>query len=183
MQPRTFASVNRDAVRCTVAVVRLWFAMDAAESESGEGSARANRIRPSDGEEPNGTEHILLVDDQFAVRELGKLILGRHGYTVLEATDGEDALKRFESSPEKFDLLLTDLVMPNLGGDELARILRKSRPALRVVFMSGYSADTVSEMIPPEELGRYLQKPFSPGELLRVVRDALDSEDQSGAAT
>ncbi len=139
-----------------------------------------NRIRPSDGDEPSGTERILLVDDQFAVRELGKLILGRHGYTVLEASDGEDALTRFESSPEAFDLLLTDLVMPNLGGEDLARILRKSRPALPVVFMSGYSADTVSQMIPPDELGRILHKPFTYGALLRVVRDALDSESRSG---
>lgn len=98
-----------------------------------------------------------------------------HGFAVLEAADGQEALDLAARHRGPIDLLLTDVVMPMVGGAELARRLREARPGLRVLFMTGYSSEAVAThgvLAPDSSL---LQKPFTAEELMRRVRDALAS--------
>ncbi|NIP82357.1 MAG: response regulator, partial [Gemmatimonadetes bacterium] len=124
-----------------------------------------------------GTETILVVEDEDAVRSLASRILGRHGYTVLEATDGAAALE--VAAGNGIDLLLTDVVMPGASGCELAARLREDRPDLPVLYMSGYPADEVGRLGVGTD-GAFIQKPFTPERLARKVRDVLD--DGAGPA-
>ncbi|MFW6205616.1 MAG: PAS domain S-box protein, partial [Gemmatimonadota bacterium] len=127
-----------------------------------------------EGTPPGGTESILLVEDDDAVRTLAARVLERAGYTVHTARDGREALDRV-GGLEAVDLLLTDVVMPGLSGRQLADRLRGRDPTLRVVFMSGYTAD---ETIRDREhrVGAFLEKPFTPDRLAAIVRDVLDSD-------
>jgi len=90
-----------------------------------------------------GIETILLVEDEDEVRRIVRMGLEKEGYHVLEASDGEQAIQRAEGFSGKIDLLLTDVVMPNMGGAELAARVRQQRPGIRVLFMSGYTDDVV----------------------------------------
>lgn len=121
-----------------------------------------------------GNETILLVEDDFALRRLMMNILEDLGYTVLDAADGVDAQLRIISSGKHFHVLVTDVVMPRLGGWELATSLREIRPNLPVVFITGYQEDELpaNSDLPPNTL--LLQKPFSPFLLARLVRDVID---------
>ncbi len=127
-----------------------------------------------------GTETILLVEDELSVRAPMSLILRRHGYQVLEAANGVEALQLWPQCREQVALLLTDLVMPGgMGGHELARILEAEAPNLKVIYTSGYSAEIAGQdlhLLPGEN---YIQKPFSPVKLLNTVRQCLDSEHPS----
>jgi PAS domain S-box-containing protein len=120
---------------------------------------------------PAGHETILVVEDDEDVRDFVQFVLGRAGYRVLVAEDGVRALEVAEASPHPIDLLLSDLVMPRLNGHELAARLTGLRPTLKVMHMSGYPGIRGSEA---SRDTAFLQKPFSPEELLRAVRDALD---------
>ena len=102
-------------------------------------------------------------------------MLVAHGFTVLEAVDGEEALAVAAAHPGRIDLLLTDVVMPGIGGAELARRLREDRPEVRILFMTGYSVEAVAShgvLAPGSTL---LQKPFTVDELVGRVREALDT--------
>jgi signal transduction histidine kinase len=126
---------------------------------------------------PAGHEAILLVEDEPMVREFAVRVLQRQGYIVSEASNGEEGLAKAQNQPvdQPFDLLITDVVMPRLGGKELAEQVNALYPALKVLFISGY---TGSAMIHQHHLGpgvAFLQKPFSPGTLARKVREILDS--------
>jgi PAS domain S-box-containing protein len=126
-------------------------------------------------ERRGGTETILLVEDEPAVRSVTRVMLERHGYRVLEAADGLAALGLWQESRTGVALLLTDLVMPGgLSGQQLARHLQEDQPRLKVIFLSGYSADIAGKelMLRPGE--NFLSKPYSPGQLLEAVRHALD---------
>jgi two-component system cell cycle sensor histidine kinase/response regulator CckA len=123
---------------------------------------------------PTGTETILLAEDDEGIRRLAKLILDSLGYQVLEAADGRDALARLERHAGPLDLLITDVIMPNLGGRELADRLRGLRPDVRVLFLSGYSDHAISAHGIPGEGCGFLQKPFTPLALARRVREVLD---------
>jgi PAS domain S-box-containing protein len=126
---------------------------------------------------PRGrAETILLVEDEPAVRALTRQTLERHGYRVLEASHGREALRLWEEHRAAVDLLLTDLVMPEgLGGLELARRLRASKPGLKVVYTSGYSAESGGlESEPRPDEGAFIQKPCPPERLLEIVRLSLD---------
>jgi CheY-like chemotaxis protein len=122
-----------------------------------------------------GTETILVVEDEDAVRLLVVNLLERHGYTVLQAASGVDALEVWQRARDQIDLLLTDLVMPGgVTGRELAERLRADRPALEVVYTSGYSTE---ETGPGEALIdglNFVQKPYRPDKLMRTIRDQLD---------
>lgn len=120
-------------------------------------------------------EVILLVEDEDGVRRLVRDTLVRHGYSVLEAADGLQALQVFEEHAARIDLLLTDVVMPQMSGRELAVRLTSRRPDLVVMFMSGYTGDVMAEhgLLEPGVL--LLPKPFSAPTLLRRLREALDS--------
>jgi CheY-like chemotaxis protein len=127
-----------------------------------------------------GTETLLLVEDEAAVRASVRRLLEWHGYTVLEARNGAEALKVFEIRENEIDLILTDILMPEMGGQELIEQLRERRPDLRVVFMSGYAerALTTNGWIPKG--AGYLEKPFTVETLMRRVREVLDAEPDSG---
>ena len=122
-----------------------------------------------------GSEVILLVEDTEQVRKVAARILSRLGYTVIEATNGQDALERFAVLTQKVDLLITDLVMPVLGGKDLAQRIRAQHPGLRVLFMSGYSQADLSGPSAVDAEAHVLQKPFAPDTLGRKVRQILDA--------
>jgi two-component system cell cycle sensor histidine kinase/response regulator CckA len=129
---------------------------------------------------PTGNqETILLVEDERAVRSLSRLVLEAHGYVVLEASDGLSALEVAERHNDKIDLLVTDLVMPKLGGRDLAKLLSESRPNLKVLLTSGYTDQLAIES---DELAipvAFLQKPFGPIKLAAKVREVLDAPAES----
>ncbi len=122
-----------------------------------------------------GTETVLLVEDSSAVRELVTLTLTAQGYNVVKATNGAEALTLFKNHEGEIHLLLTDIVMPQMGGKELADRVSEINPNIKVIFTSGYSNDAISHygVLDPEIV--FLQKPFSPGELVAKVRQVLDT--------
>jgi PAS domain S-box-containing protein len=123
---------------------------------------------------PTGTETILLAEDAAAVRGAARHILQRCGYTVLEAPNGTVAVRTAESATT-IDLLLTDVVMPEMSGRELAEEFARLKPNAKVLFMSGYTDDAIIHHGVLRPGTAYLQKPFSPETLARKVREVLDS--------
>jgi CheY-like chemotaxis protein len=122
-----------------------------------------------------GSETVLVVEDETAVRQLTVQTLQRHGYRVLQASHGQEALRLWEEHGATVDLLLSDVVMPEgLGGIELAERLCKIRSELRVVLMSGYSAELMAQGMGEPAGAVFLQKPFAPAVLLRTIRQSLD---------
>jgi PAS domain S-box-containing protein len=126
-----------------------------------------------------GTETILLVEDAEALRALTRKILENCGYTVLEAADPQKAIQVTESYTNKIDLLLTDVVMPHMGGPALAEFLLTKRPEMKVLFMSGYTDEAMTDL----GLGRggagLLEKPFTMQALAKKIREVLtDSKEQ-----
>ncbi len=123
-----------------------------------------------------GTETILLVEDEAWVREIAGRVLRQQGYTVLEATNAEDALRMVERKSKKtIDLLVTDLVMPRIGGDILADRLRVILPSLKVLFISGYPDGSDDRHRAMTATIPILPKPFTPAGLARKVREILDT--------
>jgi nitrogen-specific signal transduction histidine kinase/CheY-like chemotaxis protein len=124
---------------------------------------------------PSGTETVLLVEDEDGVRRLLAHVLQRRGYRVLEACDGEDALRIFEERPGQIQLVLTDMVMPKVGGRELGEKLRRANPGLPIIYMSGYTDDVLvrTGALGPGML--FLEKPLRPEVLAAKVRETLDS--------
>jgi PAS domain S-box-containing protein len=123
---------------------------------------------------PTGVETLLLVEDEAAVRSSARRLLERHGYTVVEARHGRDALRIVEEGERRIDLVLTDLVMPEMGGRELAERLRARHPGIKVLFMSGYSERAVtSDGTMPPGTG-FVEKPFTVEQLIRRTREILD---------
>jgi CheY-like chemotaxis protein len=132
--------------------------------------------RPPDSlERPSGTETVLLVEDEEAVRRLASRALQSNGFTVLEARNGEDAVTVAGRHPGSIDILVTDLVMPRMSGRQLATVLTQARPELRVLFMSGYAEHALPRLLSPGSTVAFLQKPFSAMDLARKVRDVLDA--------
>ncbi len=131
--------------------------------------------RPS-GARQRGSETILLVEDDESLRTLAREILTVQGYTVLEAAAPRDALRIQETHPGRIDLLLTDVVMPEMNGRQLADRLTVARPDLAVLFMSGYTGAALGGRGEIAEFsGQLLQKPFTPDGLNRRVREVLDA--------
>lgn len=122
-----------------------------------------------------GSETILLVEDSDALRAAARRILELAGYRVIEAADGTAALALMEEPANQVDLLVTDIVMPGLSGPELVAECRRLNPGLRVLFMSGYTDDTVGRHGVRDATIPLLQKPFEREDLLRTVRQLLDS--------
>jgi PAS domain S-box-containing protein len=122
-----------------------------------------------------GTETILLVEDEPAVRTLTRAILERKGYKVLEAANGAEALNVWQEHREAVSLLLTDLVMPGgMTGQQLARQIQVERPNLKVIFISGYSAEMAGRELQLRRGESFIQKPCAPDQLLETVRQCLD---------
>jgi PAS domain S-box-containing protein len=124
---------------------------------------------------PGGKETVLVVEDMEPVRNLAARILRRYGYRILEAAQGDEALRITESYSEPIHLLLTDVIMPGMTGPELAQRLKTMRPALQVLYMSGCAADVITHrgLLEPGQL--HIAKPFAPEELALKVREALGS--------
>jgi PAS domain S-box-containing protein len=134
----------------------------------------APRTEPSLATAPKGTETVLVVEDQDGIRDIVRESLGRNGYKVLIAEDGNEALQMASSYPDVIHLLVTDLVMPNIGGRELAQRLTPMRPGMKVLFMSGYSEHPALDIEATSQSAPVLQKPFSLDALARNVRRVLD---------
>jgi nitrogen-specific signal transduction histidine kinase/CheY-like chemotaxis protein len=139
------------------------------------GKSRISESRLATASAARGTETILLVEDQDGIRDLVGEFLRKSGYRVLSAADGNEALQMAEGQKGPIDLLLTDVVMPNLGGRELALRLTEPRPQMKVLFMSGYPdhATWSSELV--DDSASVLQKPFALETLARKVRVLLDN--------
>jgi PAS domain S-box-containing protein len=131
------------------------------------------------GRELRGSETVLLVEDQEAVRRLAQAMLVDLGYRVLEAPSAAAALELARRHSGAIHLLLTDVVMPQMGGRELAVMLRALRPGIRVLFMSGYTEDVIARHGELEARARLLEKPFTFEALGREVRAALESRNDA----
>jgi CheY-like chemotaxis protein len=136
--------------------------------------AEATRPAGPPAEAPRGHETILLVEDTATLQEVIRETLEELGYTVLLASNGEEALALAEEREGPIDLLLTDVVMPKLGGGDLAKLLSALRPGMRVLYMSGYTNGAISQhgVLGAEVV--LLEKPFTADKLARGVREALD---------
>ncbi len=130
---------------------------------------------PAARETPRGTETVLLVEDDDAVRALARKMLAAHGYTVLAAPSGADALELAASHAGPIHLLVTDVVLPGISGRELAIRFQSVRPGLKVLYTSGYTDDAVVHHGVLDAGIAFLQKPFTSGALARKVRETLDS--------
>jgi two-component system, cell cycle sensor histidine kinase and response regulator CckA len=122
----------------------------------------------------SGTETILLVEDDEAVRELARTVLASRGYNVLVATKPTDAERLCDERAEEIRLLLTDVVMPGLSGREIARRIGTRYPKIKVLYMSGYTDNVIARGGVLEEGLAFLQKPFTPSTLVEKVREILD---------
>jgi CheY-like chemotaxis protein len=126
---------------------------------------------------PTGHEVVLLAEDELSVRVLIRYLLHSQGYTVLEASSGPEALVLAERHSGPIDLLITDVVMPRMSGPQLAQELRKSRPHLRVLYLSGYADDSVFRYGLSDTEATFLQKPFANTSLALKVRQVLDENE------
>jgi two-component system, cell cycle sensor histidine kinase and response regulator CckA len=123
--------------------------------------------------EAGGCETVLLVEDEESVRELVRLTLASRGYKVIEAENGECGLRLAEDCKERIDILITDVVMPGMGGRELAKRLLSIRPGISVLYLSGYTEDAVATQGALGPGTAFLQKPFTLQNLAKKVRDVL----------
>jgi signal transduction histidine kinase len=139
--------------------------------DEGDGVA-AGRRESTRGQWSKGTETVLLVEDAPMIRRLAREVMTRAGYVVLEAADGEQAAQ-LAARPTRIEVLLTDVIMPGANGVALAEQLRRTRPDLRVLFMSGYTDNAIVRNGLLEDGATFLQKPFTPEELLRKLRAVI----------
>ena len=137
-------------------------------------------VGDSTTELPTGTETILLVEDEETVRTLTRQILEMCGYTIHEAQNGREALVLCEKHVGRIDLLMTDVVMPEMGGRELAETILRSCPQMRVLFTSGYTDDAVVRHGVIDASTNFIQKPYATDELAQKVRGILDAPENTG---
>ena len=136
--------------------------------------AAVAQASPAVGKDINQSgEIILLVEDDDVVRNLARRVLGDHGYSVVEARHGEEALAMSERHKGPIHLLLTDVVMPKMSGRQLAQNLERLRPDIPVLYMSGYTDDTALRYAVQENEVALLQKPFTPDALVAKVREVI----------
>ena len=134
-----------------------------------EGVYDGRRWEPSAG----GTETILLAEDDLSIRELYIKLLEEVGYTVIPAADGRDALDRLIEHKASVDILISDVVMPTMNGKDLKGRIEKLKPGIKVLYMSGYTADVIAHRGVLSEGAHFIQKPFSVNALARKVREVL----------
>jgi CheY-like chemotaxis protein len=132
--------------------------------------ATGNRTRPV------GTETILVVEDEESIRILARRILSAAGYTVLIAENGKEALRASEQYDGDIDLLLTDVVMPGMGGQTLAERLSIVRPGIKVLYMSGYAENPVIHHGVLDSKTNFIGKPFAPEDITRKIREVLEGK-------
>ena len=129
---------------------------------------------PSPVSAATGSETVLIVEDEQSVRDLAGSVLEKRGYTVLAASDGEEALHLSKAHAGDIQLVITDAIMPGMRGHELAEVMRTLRPQIKVLFISGYTDDAAIHQGVLAEGIQFLQKPFTPDALARKVRNVLD---------
>lgn len=129
---------------------------------------------------PTGSETVLLVEDESAVREILRLVLREQGYAVLAARGGHEALRQSESHDGPIHLLVTDVVMPEMSGPELARRLTERRPETRVLYLTGYAGEEAPQRVALTADAVVLEKPFPHDALAQAVRNVLDGKGRSG---
>ena len=139
-------------------------------------AAAAGPTVPAAVARTEGTETILVVEDEEAVRHIAKRILCAAGYTVLTAATGAEALRTSESHPAPIHLILTDVVMPQMSGRALAEQLALARPGIKVLYMSGYTDDAIVHHGTLDRGTHFIGKPFNAGDLTRKMREVLDSD-------
>ena len=122
----------------------------------------------------SGSETVLAVDDDPTMLELVEELLTPMGYQVLSAASGEEALEMMASQERKIDLLLTDVMLPGIKGQDLAKQLLLSCPDVNVLFMSGYLCPSMAHKGSETRFEAFIQKPFAPNSLLRKMRKLLD---------
>lgn len=127
---------------------------------------------------PQGHERVLFVDDESALARLGQEMLGRLGYQATVMTRSVEALNRVQEAPDAFDLLITDLTMPNMTGLELAKGVRRLRPDLPVILCTGYSEAAMEEIARTIGINRCLRKPLALKELAKAMREVLDEQNR-----
>jgi len=128
-----------------------------------------------------GKEIILVVEDEEALRELVKEVLEGHGYHVLEAGSGVEALRVWEAHGRKVDLLLSDIIMPEgMSGRELAEKLQRADPHLPAILTSGYSQDMIEREAVLDARVKFFSKPYHPAQLAQAVRDSLNTRKENG---
>ncbi|HMG76583.1 MAG TPA: PAS domain S-box protein [Pyrinomonadaceae bacterium] len=137
---------------------------------------KKTEVRVAEPALAGGSETILLVEDEDVVRGLATKILEQSGYRVLAAARGKEAIRLGQECAEPIHLLLTDVVMPETSGKEVADCLRELLPGLRVVFMSGYTDEAIVHHGVLDSNVEFIQKPFTPNALVRKVREVLDAE-------
>ena len=125
--------------------------------------------------EPGGSETVLIVEDDDSLRKLARTVLKQNGYKVLEAENGEDALRVSEAHDGSIDLMITDVVMPKMGGKEIAERLQPLYPQMKVIYMSGYTDNAIVHHGVLAPGLNFLEKPFTPDALARKVREVLDN--------
>jgi response regulator RpfG family c-di-GMP phosphodiesterase len=164
----------------------------AVESQPGQG-ARFRVELPAAPEEPArqrsasgiapaaGSETLLLTEDEASVRRFMRRVLDEQGYTVFEAANGAEALQLAARHPGPIDLLVSDVIMPELGGAELAQRLKRTHPETRVLYVSGYADDAIGQHGVLAEDASFLAKPFTSESLVRKVREVLDAAGRSDA--
>lgn len=141
-----------------------------------EENANSSAAELEEGPQPKGLETILVVEDECAVRGLVRGVLESAGYTVLEAANGEDAIRIAATYEKPIDLLLTDVVMPQIGGRQLAKMIEAMDPKIRIIYMSGYAEKAIVHHGILEHGAVLLQKPFAPYALVKKVREELDKD-------
>ena len=137
--------------------------------------ARLEELTPGLPQLQDGKETVLLVEDEEDVRTFTRHLLTSFGYRVLDAHDGVDAIRVSEAHPEPIPLLVSDVIMPRMGGRQLAENLKRERPDLKVLFISGYTDDAVVRHGVLQADVAFLQKPFTPTALASKVREVLEN--------
>jgi two-component system cell cycle sensor histidine kinase/response regulator CckA len=179
---KPFATIGRAIV---FGIVRQYGGVVRVSSEAGEGTlvkVYLPRLESEDDEAGTpvaealrGSETVLVAEDEDGVRELLRKVLTEFGYTVLTARHGRDALMLAGDRSVGIDLLVTDVVMPEMSGRELVETLHDRRPDLKVLYISGYTDDEVVQRgISGSEVA-FMRKPFAAEELVRRVREVLDA--------
>jgi CheY-like chemotaxis protein len=160
------------------------------ESESGKGSVFRVYLPSAEGSRrslfyesevlPSGDERILLVDDEDYIARMVGRMLEKLGYSVTTRTSSVAALELFRSGPDDFDLVFTDMTMPNMTGERLAGELRKIRPDLPVILCTGFNKKIASRTAKDLRVKALLKKPFEKETLAKLVRKVLDEAKGSG---
>jgi len=149
-------------------IFRIYIPRHVAETDSA-------ALEPDLAEAPRGTETVLVVEDEVALLQLVRRILEQLGYTVLTASNPSDAMQLAATYDGRIDLLLTDVVMPGMGGRQLQQAVANTNPAIKCLFMSGYATGALNQQGVLDTELMFLQKPFTRVELAHRVREALDT--------